>query len=126
MNTINSLVMGVPVARQDICNRLMEACNRGPNTFATPFRDKATLQLVGYLAHTYDDELIDFFVNGVTPPGITLPMLQQYGFATAAAARTAAGYIRHRAVADEAPMDNVATLLDTQGWELVPPPAIHE
>lgn len=67
MATTQSLAMAVPTARQAICNALMEACNRGPNTFSVPIREKVTLLRVGYGAHTYDDELIDFFLNDTIP-----------------------------------------------------------
>lgn len=118
--TTQSLAMAVPVARQTICNDLMEACFRGPNTFTVPIRDIATQTRIGYGAHTYDDELIDFFVNQVTPAGVTLARLQSFGFATVASARTAAGYIRYKVMADRNSVANMVAHLALQGWELEP------
>ena len=106
-----SLAMAVPAARQEVCNRLMEAIFRGPDTFAVPIRDKNTLAIVGYAAHTYDDELIAFFADGTIPPGVTLARIQQFGFATGASARTAAGYIRHRAITGRNAMANLKARL---------------
>lgn len=120
MTWLNSLAMAVPAARREECNRLMEACFRGPDTFNRPIRDKVTLQIVGYCAHTYDDDLIAFFLNGTVPPGVTLARIQQFGFPTANAARTAAGYIRHKYVANRDALKNLKERLDQEGWELVP------
>lgn len=120
MSWTQSLTMAVPAARQEICNRLMEAAFRGPNTFAIPIRDKVTLAHVAYAAHTYDDELITFFTGGAPPSGLTLARLQAHGFATVAAARTAAGYIRTKVVADRQSLKNIREHLDAQGWEIEP------
>ena len=120
MTWLNSLAMAVPEARKEECDRLMEACFRGPNTFSRPIRDKVTLQRVAYAAHTYDDDLIAFFENGTPPPGVTLARLQQYGFPTALSARTAAGYIRHRYIQSREAIQNLKARLDQEGWELEP------
>lgn len=122
--TTQSLAMAVPVARQAVCNALMEACFRGPNTFTVPIRDKTTLLRIGYGAHTYDDELIDFFLNNVTPAGVTLARLQAFGFSTVAAARTVAGYIRYRPISDRNSVANMVAALALQGWELEPGAAL--
>ena len=118
--TTQSLAMAVPVAQQVVSDNLMEACFRGPNTFRVPIRDKVTLLRIGYGAHTYDDELIDFFLNQVTPAGVTLARLQAFGFATVSAARTAAGLIRYKAMGDRASVANMVAHLAAQGWELEP------
>lgn len=118
--TTQSLAMAVSVAQQAVSNNLMEACWRGPNTFAVPIRDKVTLLRIGYGAHTYDDELIDFFLNQVTPAGVTLARLQAFGFATVSAARTAAGLIRYKAMGDRASVANMVAALALQGWEIEP------
>lgn len=115
-----SLAMAVPAVRRDECNRLMEACFRGPDTFSRAIRDKATLAVVGYTAHTYDDELLEFFLYGTVPAGVTLARLQEYGFATASAARTAAGYIRFRALDGRQAKQNLIDRLAEEGWELAP------
>lgn len=124
MTWANSLAMAVPAVRQEICNRLMEACFRGPDTFKVAIRDKVTLQVVAYAAHTYDDELIAFFLNGTVPAGITLARLQQFGFATPTEARTAAGYIRYRYIVSRDALANLKTRLDQEGWEIVPAAAL--
>ena len=124
MATTQSLGMAVPAIRQAICNTLMEACFRGPNTFSVPLRDKATLLRIAYGAHTYDDELIDFFVAGTTPAGVTLARLQAYGFTTVLEARTTAAFIRHKAMADRNSVANMVAHLAAQGWEIEPSPAI--
>jgi hypothetical protein len=116
----NSLAMIVPALRQGICNSLMEACFRGPDTFSIPIRDKVSLARTAYAAHTYDDELIEFFVNGTPPAGVTLARLQAYGFATVSAARTAAGYIRYKVMSDRRARANVIARLDELGWEFEP------
>lgn len=121
MSWLNSLAMAVPATRREICNRLMAACFRGPDTFKVAIRDKVTLAIVGYAAHTYDDELIDFFLNGTVPAGVTLARLQQFGFATAAEARTAASYIRYRYLDSRDARANLKARLDQEGWELAPP-----
>ena len=118
--TTQSLCMAVPVAQQVVCNNLMEACFRGPNTFTVPIRDKTTLLRIGYGAHTYDDELINFFLNQVTPPGVTLARLQAFGFATVSAARTAAGFIRYKPMGDRNSVSNMVAHLAAQGWEFEP------
>lgn len=115
-----SLAMAVPAARREVCNRLMEALGRGPATFSQPIRDKVTLVVVAYAAHSYDDELIDLFANQVVPQGVTLARLQQFGFATVAEARTAAGYIRYRMMTGRNARANLIARLDQEGWELVP------
>lgn len=115
-----SLAMAVPAARQDVCNRLMEALFRGPNTFRRAIRDKVTLAIVGYAAHSYDDVLIDLLVHQIVPQGVTLARLQQFGFATAADARTAVGYIRYRMITGRNARANLIARLDQEGWELVP------
>lgn len=120
MSFTQSLVMAVPAGRQAVCNSLMEACFRGRNTFSVPIRDKTTLARVAYAAHSYDDELITFFTGGAAPAGVNLVRLQQYGFATIAAARTAAGYIRTKVMANRASVANLKAHLDAQGWELEP------
>lgn len=120
MSWTQSLAMAVPVARQEVCDRLMEALRRGPGTFRRVIRDKVTLATVAYAAHTYDDELVELFINQTVPPGITLARLQQFGFATAAEARTAAGYIRFKVVSNRSALANLKARLDEEGWELEP------
>ena len=120
MLTTQSLAMAVPVAQQVVSNNLMEACWRGPNTFTVPIRDKTTLLRIAYGAHTYDDELINFFLNQVTPAGVTLARLQAFGFATVSAARTAASLIRYKPMGDQASVVNMVAHLALQGWELEP------
>lgn len=115
-----SLAMAVPAIRQEICNRLMEAAFRGPDTFKIPIRDKVTLATIAYGAHTYDDELITFFGGGAAPAGVNLARLQEYGFATVTAARTAAGYIRAKVMQDRNSYANMVAHLDEHGWELAP------
>lgn len=119
MSWTQSLAMAIPTARQEVCNRLMEAAYRGPNTFAAVrIIDKTTQALVGYAAHTYDDELVTFFTGGAAPAGVTLARLQQFGFTTVAAARTAAGHIHTKVIADRQSVKNIRDLLDEQGWEI--------
>lgn len=120
MTFAQSLAMAVPAARQAACNALMEALGRGPDTFSIPIRDKVTLARVAYAAHAYDDDLIDLFVNQIVPPGVTLARLQSFGFATVAAARSAAGFIRFKVVNDRNALANVAARLDQDGWEIEP------
>ena len=118
--TTQSLAMAVPVAQQVVSNNLMEACWRGPNTFRVPIRNIATQVRIAYGAHTYDDELIDFFLNQVTPAGVTLARLQAYGFATVAAARAAASLIRYKPMGDRNSVANMVAALALQGWEIEP------
>ena len=122
MLTTQSLAMAVPVAQQVASNNLMEVCWRGPNTFRVPIRDKTTLVRIAYGAHTYDDELIDFFLNNVTPAGVTLARLQAFGFATVAAARAAASLIRYKPMGDRNSVANMVAALALQGWEIEPVP----
>lgn len=121
MSFTKSLAMAVPAARQEECNRLMVALKRGPNTFSRPIRDKVTLLRVAYAAHTYDDELATALETLTLPPGVTLADLQAHGFATAAIARTAVGFIRFRAIESREARANLRARLDELGWELEPP-----
>jgi hypothetical protein len=121
MSWTQSLAMIVPAARQEVCNRLMEALGRGPSTFAAPIRDKATLARVAYAAHTYDDALAASLtaVPQTLPPGVTLADLQAHGF-TASTARTAVGHIRFKVVANRQAVANLKARLDELGWEREP------
>jgi hypothetical protein len=74
MTWYNSLAMICPAAQQDACNRLMLAIGRGPNTFSRRIRDKVTLALVAFGAHTYDDELADCLNTKPFLPALPLPI----------------------------------------------------
>ena len=123
MSELQSLVMAIPAARQDVCNKLMEALGRGPNTFSRPVRDKVTLARVAYVAHSYDDDLATSLTNSpqTLPPGSTLADLQAFGF-TAATAKTAIGYVRFKVMPDRNAKANAIARLDQEGWEFEPGP----
>jgi hypothetical protein len=120
MTWYNSLAMICPAAQQDACNRLMLAIGRGPNTFSRRIRDKVTLALVAFGAHTYDDELADCLNTQTLPAGITIADLQAQGFATAFAARQTVAFIKYAVITDRQAIINIRNRLDIEGWELEP------
>lgn len=115
----NSLAMACPAARKPVCDSLMEALGRGPNTFSVPLVLKGSTSVSAYGAHTYDDELATALSTQKLPPGVTLADLQAHGF-TADTARTTIGYIRFRVVASRRSIENFKARLDQDGVETLP------
>ena len=115
MTEPRSLAMAVPLARRDVCNTLMEALGRGPNTFSVALLKDG--ELAAYGAHTWDDELATALETITLPPGVTLAQLQAYGF-TGATARTAVGYIRYRAVPSRDAFANFLERIALDGWTI--------
>lgn len=112
-----SLVMAVPAARRDVCNRLMEALKRGPDTFSVPLAVKGATEINAYGAHTYDDELAVAMETQALPPGVTLADLNAHGF-SARQARDALGYIRYRITANREAVANFLARCEQDGVEI--------
>lgn len=108
---MKSLSLLVPDSKRADANALMEALERGPNTFSVGCSPSRTPTATHWGAHSYDDALLDIIQTRTLPSGINW---SAYGL-TQTKAQQALDAILFKAVTDRNARSNFDTLGSDNG-----------